>query len=156
MGQSAGFFTLASATCTLLMRRWPAARALNSIEIRSDRSGKKGEKTDVITSPPPQDYITNGGRIWQFCVFLSPSDLTWNARVQSGAKRLTATLWHFDGGMEKLNTPMISHLIYQNANARRINTTVYLLHRLFCWYRNCSKRRTGGVRGFSRLHIFLP
>lgn len=69
--------------------------------------------------------------------------------------------WHFDGGMEKLNTPMISHLIYQNANARRINTTVYLLHRLFADIaiaRNVGRGgggRQGGWRGFSQLHIFL-
>lgn len=35
--------------------------------------------------------------------------------------------WHFDGGMEKLNTPPVSHLIYWNANEWPINTTVYLL-----------------------------
>ena len=35
--------------------------------------------------------------------------------------------WHFDDGVEKLNAPMVSCLISENANVWPINTTVYLL-----------------------------
>lgn len=106
------------------------------------------ETDDEKTAPPHPPLSKNILQRRQYLAVLCVSFTEWPHMECMRANRgKEIDDWHFDGRMEKLNTPMISHLIYQNANAWQINTTVYLLHRLFCWYRNCSKHRTGGVGG---------